>query len=151
MTSLLTEGVPEKTCFKCGETLPLTQFYRHPQMADGHLNKCKVCARKDVRLNRRANRDYYNKYDSRRYKEMQRWPQRDAQKRRATAMVNIRVQRGTMVRPTNCAQCGRTDLPIEAHHDDYSKPLDVRWLCTSCHDNEHAMEQLPVPLPEECS
>lgn len=37
-----------KPCIKCSQTLPLTDFHRHKQMADGHLNKCKVCVVKDV-------------------------------------------------------------------------------------------------------
>lgn len=40
-----------KVCFKCGRELPLSSFYKHPQMADGHLNKCKDCTRKDVSEN----------------------------------------------------------------------------------------------------
>lgn len=33
----------EKPCIDCGESKPLSEYYKHPRMSDGHLNSCKEC------------------------------------------------------------------------------------------------------------
>lgn len=52
-----------KKCFKCGIKKELTEFYKHPKMPDGTVNKCKICNKKDVKKNAQKNRKYYLKYD----------------------------------------------------------------------------------------
>jgi hypothetical protein len=61
---------------------------------------------------------------------------------RATGFVVRALKRGSLVRPDECSHCGAvasTD-PIQALHPDYSKPLDVVWLCRACHRREHVAE-----------
>lgn len=61
------------------------------------------------------------------------------------AAVRRAVQSGALTRRP-CEKCG--DFPTQAHHDDYDKPLDVRWLCPSCHSREHRPTDTPrIPDP----
>lgn len=55
-----------KYCFKCGIKKDLEEFYKHPQMPDGRVNKCKECNKKDVRENLHKKKKYYAKYDRKR-------------------------------------------------------------------------------------
>ena len=51
------------------------------------------------------------------------------------------VRSGRLVREP-CEKCGSTQM-VEAHHDDYDKALDVRWLCHVCHMAFHADQRPP--------
>lgn len=53
------------------------------------------------------------------------------------AQVNAAIQAGNLVRPNLCSECKAECKPV-AHHDSYDHPLDVRWLCRSCHGKHHA-------------
>lgn len=65
-----------KQCISCGETKVVSKvnFYRHQKMADGFLNKCKVCVKRDVYENRELKAEYYRAYD----RERNRRPERVA-------------------------------------------------------------------------
>lgn len=135
-----------KACFKCDRCLPLSEFYRHPMMGDGHLGKCKTCARKDARDNREKRRDYYLEYDRERSKTVERrqgirlsqvkWSDRQ----RARVLLHNAVTRGKIVKPAQCEDCG-VETKLDGHHPDYSKPLDVMWLCRRCHMRHHRIEE----------
>lgn len=56
--------VNSKKCFKCESIKPLSEFYKHKKMADGHLNKCKACAKKDFMETRYRNLSDYLEYDN---------------------------------------------------------------------------------------
>lgn len=69
---------------------------------------------------------------------------------RAGSKVENAILSGKMKRGP-CESCGRpstSHMPSHAHHDDYSKPLDVRWLCASCH-KQHHLKHGPGLMPAE--
>jgi uncharacterized protein with PIN domain len=61
----------------------------------------------------------------------------------AQNMVEYAVRKGILVRKDTCEKCGGSGVfkdgrnRIQAHHDDYNKPLTVRWLCQKCHHGWH--------------
>jgi hypothetical protein len=66
--------------------------------------------------------------------------ERDRLKARARSAVTYAIKMGRLVRPCMCSRCGGDDR-IQAHHPDYSKPLDVEWLCLACHRTLHSRER----------
>lgn len=64
-----------------------------------------------------------------------RWASENPEKRDAALQVRYAIARGDLVRQP-CEDCG--DPKSSAHHDDYTRPLDVRWLCGKHHRLHHA-------------
>ena len=62
--------------------------------------------------------------------------ERERLKFRAYGAVHRAVKSGRLIRPDRCPRCGRGGN-VQAHHNDYSKPLDVKWLCPTCHRVTH--------------
>jgi hypothetical protein len=64
-----------------------------------------------------------------------RWQAANPEKRAAHKVVENAIRAGRLARNA-CERCG-TDAQVHAHHDDYSRPLDVRWLCPVHHRDRH--------------
>lgn len=139
-----------KACFKCGEEKPLAEYYRHPKTADGHLNKCKTCAKADASRYRAENIESVRAYDRARGNRqspeyLREYRRKNPEKYKAHQAVAYRLKN-----PGVCSKCDSTSH-VEAHHDDYTKPLDVRWLCAACHKQHHhsfnhSLGVWPTPL-----
>lgn len=133
-----------KECFKCKTIKPLEEFYKHPMMADGHVNKCKECNKNDVTTHRNKNLEKVRAYDRARAKIPERikasvevnraWRAEDSRRVVAHSAVSRAIRNGLLVRMP-CIRCGKEKS--EAHHEDYDKPLEVMWLCTPCHKQRH--------------
>ena len=135
-----------KVCFKCNQEKPLSDFYRHPRMADGHLGKCKECAKRDVTERRGKNIECVREYDRKRARTPKRielhartqalyrreYPERVAAKNAAQRAVAS----GKIKRKDRCELCG-VGGRLEKHHPDYDQPLLVVFLCSACHKAVH--------------
>lgn len=136
-----------KICFKCKKRMPLDKFYRHPQMADGHLNKCKDCTRRDAGAYRANNLDKVRAYDRKRAKlpdrakealaQMAKWRAADSRRVACHNAVARALRNGLLEhKPCEWPGCTRTDS--YAHHESYGKPLDVIFYCQPHHKKRHA-------------
>lgn len=61
-------------------------------------------------------------------------------KHNARKKVLRAIESGKLIRPSKCELCGE-ELFCEAHHKDYNKPLEVIWLCKTCHENMHHLNE----------
>jgi len=141
-----------KTCKKCGTIKVQSDFYLRDAT-------CKECRKAAVRANRTANAEYYRAYDRARANNTDRVRARNEYAKTdqgktakakaarinrsktpeqvyARSVLSRAVHEWGMRRPDRCQHCGCECVP-HGHHDDYTKPLDVMWLCVPCHAARH--------------
>ena len=138
-----------KKCSKCGEVKLLEEFHRKSQSSDGRSSHCKACRAKhyagsdDVQARRvKYYKENSDKMRVRKVRQRKENPEKtredDARYRgrypervKARKAVYHAMRAGWLVKPKVCSMC-----PVgepEAHHKDYSRPLDIVWLCKECH------------------
>jgi len=151
------EKPPTKVCKTCGIKKELTQFSPSKLGALGRKPKCKPCMVIENRAYRAANleririqntrsadknRDKIRAYHRRagqlpsckakNSKRLKDWRIRHPERVAAQEQARRALRRGELVRPSTCAHCGNT-RKLEMSHTDYSKPIDIEWLCHKCH------------------
>jgi hypothetical protein len=142
----------------CQELLPPEAFYEKSGSRDGRESKCRDCKCQGVSTNRKKNAAHYKAYDKVRNQNLdrreavQRYQQTEKGKEgkarsamkyenkhperiKAQKMANLAMAQGTIQKPIACEKCGRKTFILQAHHHDYSKHLDVTFLCVGCHHN----------------
>jgi len=142
------DGVLVRLCCTCGTEKPLADFPVNKRDTHGRTGHCRECSNARYRESRReqaqrwhARHPGYGIEQHRRfsaahpgYNLKYRQGHRPESRARSNAMAAKR--RGALNAPEACQGCGlRTALDM--HHPDYSKPLDVVWLCRKCHRRAH--------------
>ena len=128
-----------KVCRGCGKLKNINQFYKHPAMKDGHLNYCIECKReyarwqigtpKKLASSRRWNQKNMSKIAA----QSKIWAKNNPEKRKAHWILWYAIKKGEITKGTICQKCSKSNTQINAHHYDYSKPLEVIWVCRQCH------------------
>ncbi len=126
-----------KRCSECGHCKPLERgFYRDKSRKDGFMYRCKLCVQVYYSLNKphllsnqlEHNREYSHTERARELKVvsahrmMEKYPERY----QARNTARNALKSGKLVRQP-CEVC--EEPKTEMHHDNYSMPLEVRWLC----------------------
>jgi ribosomal protein S27AE len=135
--------VVDRKCRTCGEVKGVTSFSKHSSSPDGIRTQCKACANEAERLRRLHNGDEMRAKDRARgcrltASDLQKYRKENPLKCKAHGAVYRAVKSGLIIKPSSCEECG-SELGIHGHHDDYTKPLEVRWLCARCHHQWHAL------------
>jgi len=133
-------------CGKCFNFFPYEGFYKNNRTILGITNCCKKChcqtsiSSRNKENHRMYNREYMRKTIISSPEKMHAiWNARHNPKTSNTiarTILNAAVRSGKLIKPDVCQGCGENKR-ITAHHHDYSKPLDVIWLCYQCHADVH--------------
>ncbi len=128
-----------KTCSKCKVEKESSEFYKDKHCKDGLCCRCKLCMREyentkaGIEVRRRYRSTTAGKETCR--KAEAKYHQLNPEKRKAMRIVRCALDAGRLIRPDHCEMCFIVCRP-EGHHEDYSKQLEVDWLCTRCHNSK---------------
>lgn len=136
---------PKRICPKClSEYTPTDGYlYRGKRYPTYRCKKCMskyACswAKKNPERKQRTNKVYLKRNPKVLARKNKSYRNRHPEKTLAHALVRYELDTGRMKR-LPCEVC--KNKRANAHHDDYSKPLLVRWLCTKHHIEHHMLNK----------
>jgi len=141
----------DKICSVCKKEKPTSDFYSFYKKGKEYFTRCKQCQKelsiKYYKDNLEQERDRSRKYTKTEngkinslkhtYLSIKRYPE----KYKAHYIVSYEIQKGSLKKQP-CEVCG--EIIVQAHHDDYSKPLEVRWLCPKHHRMLHKIQKYEI-------
>ncbi len=113
-------------CYRCKTDQPLEEMVF---VNNRPSHTCLACNRKRVATWKKKNPEKV-------VRRTVRYGQRYPEKRRAVDHIRRAVKNGTICYPLTCSECDASGK-IHAHHEDYSKPHEVIFLCPKCHSKKH--------------
>lgn len=134
---IIMEEEKVKRCFKCGCEKPLSEFYKHPRTADGHLNKCKDCTKNDVNSNyekKSKNEEWIKKERVRSREKYHRLNYKDRPYKKnylESLSPDTNAKRALRSRGIDLGN-------KEAHHWNYNYPKSIIPLSTKAHRRIHS-------------
>lgn len=168
-------GPPLKRCLCCLSVKPIAEFSGDRSRSDGLARRCRQCDSDRHKERRLENGDLMRLRARRRYSvnpeqkrqaaaayrrtdrgkrlnvlAVKRYQARHTEKTAAHIEVRKALASGVLHKPERCelAHLGDCGVRLELHHDDYSRPLDVRALCTQHHNaTHHKTRTYHVPAP----
>ena len=133
----MTSFVP---CIKCDITKPIDHFYTSTIRRDNSKGQCKSCVITRVnKANSKPHRQTWftsNDYKKTHCNDFHKYAAKYPNRQKVRSQTSNAIKKGELLKPEYCEQCN-CEGRIEAHHDDYNKPFEVRWLCAECHGFWH--------------
>jgi hypothetical protein len=114
----------------------MTKPERNSEQRKARNREYKLLHREEIRARGKRYREKHAE-KVRAYRKAYDQSQSGAEKRKAQSVFLWAVEIGAIIRPDKCSKCGVRCKP-HGHHEDYTKPLEVVWLCASCHQRRHA-------------
>jgi len=158
----MVEHMTDETCLwvcrKCGKEKPFEDFKLEKGNRFQRTRLCKECnnryfqewsklhhrdrhgetmTEEDRIKNRRRSREYYQTHREEKLEKGKLY--KKAPKGLARTELRLAVLSGKIRKPSSCQKCGKVVQPshLHGHHEDYSMPLQVEWLCSICHGDRH--------------